>query len=99
MDLLVPSHARQSFCEFKGLATYWSVSIPEHESPNAACSYESPSPGYAAPLGHLAFYATRVDECWVGDERVVPQPVDCYGGWITSNLRRTLQRRTRHPPR
>lgn len=87
MELLVPSHARQSFCEFKGLATYWSVSIPGHESPNAAWSYESPSPSYAVLRGHLAFYATRVDECWVGDERVVPQPGDFYGGWITSNLR------------
>ena len=87
MELLVPSNAQQSFCEFKGLATYWSVSIPGHESPNAAWSYESPSPSYAALRGHLAFYATRVDECWVGDERVVPQPGDFYGGWITSNLR------------
>jgi uncharacterized protein (DUF427 family) len=87
MELLVPSSARQSFCEFKGHATYWSISIPGHESSNAAWSYESPSPSYAALRGHLAFYATRVDECWVGEERVVPQPSDFYGGWITSNLR------------
>ncbi len=87
MDLLVPSQARQSFCEFKGFATYWSLSIPGHESSNAAWSYESPSPAYAALRGHLAFYATLVDECWVGEERVLPQPGDFYGGWITSNLR------------
>jgi uncharacterized protein (DUF427 family) len=87
MQLVVPSGARQSFCEFKGFATYWSLSIPGHDSPNAAWSYESPSPTYAAMRGHLAFYATRLDECWVGEERVVPQPGDFYGGWITSNLR------------
>jgi uncharacterized protein (DUF427 family) len=87
MELLVPSTARKSFCEFKGLATYWSISIIGHESPNAAWSYESPSPSYVALRGHLAFYAGRVDECWVGDERVVPQPGDFYGGWMTSNLR------------
>ena len=87
MQWLVPSRARQSFCEFKGLATYWSLSLPEHQAPDAAWSYESPSPAYMALRGYLAFYATRVDECWVGEERVVPQPGDFYGGWITSNLR------------
>jgi uncharacterized protein (DUF427 family) len=47
MALLVPSHGGQSFCEFKSLATYWSVSIPGHEVLNAAWSYESPSPRFA----------------------------------------------------
>jgi hypothetical protein len=32
----------------------------------------------------MAFYASRVDEARVGDERVVSQPGDFYGGWITS---------------
>ena len=36
--------------------------------------------------GYLAFYASRVDACWVGDERVQPQQGDFYGGWITSNI-------------
>ena len=87
MTLVVPSPARPSFCEFKGLASYWSIEIPGHESINAAWSYESPSPAYAALRSHLAFYASRVDECWVGEERVVPQSGDFYGGWITLNLR------------
>jgi len=84
---LKESTAPQSFCEFKGLATYWSVMIPGHASADAAWSYESPTRSYAALRGHLAFYASKVDECWVGEERVVPQAGDFYGGWITSNLR------------
>ncbi len=87
MHLLQPSLTRQSFCEFKGLATYWSLVTPEHASSDCAWSYESPSPAYAALTGYLAFYATKVDECWVGEERVAPQPGDFYGGWITANLR------------
>jgi uncharacterized protein (DUF427 family) len=83
MHLLHRSPTRQSFCEFKGLATYWSLDTAR----DAAWSYESPSPRYAALTGHLAFYASRVDECWVDDERVIPQEGDFYGGWITSNLR------------
>jgi uncharacterized protein (DUF427 family) len=84
---MVRSPTRQSFCEFKGLATYWSIRLPGIEDRDAAWSYEQPSRPYAALAGHLAFYATRVEECWVDDERVVPQPGDFYGGWITSDVR------------
>jgi hypothetical protein len=31
--------------------------------------------------------STRVDACYVGDERVKAQEGDFYGGWITSNVR------------
>ena len=51
---------------------------------NAAWSYRQPSPGYEAIRDHLAFYAWRVDEAWVGDELAVPQPGRFYGCWITS---------------
>ncbi len=84
MDLLERSSARQSFCEFKGLAEYWSF---VGGAQDVAWSYPRPTPAFAALAGHLAFYASRVDECWVNDERVVPQEGDFYGGWITSDLR------------
>jgi uncharacterized protein (DUF427 family) len=83
MRQLHRSPTRQSFCEFKGFATYWSLP----DIPDAAWSYEAPSQAYASLAHHLAFYATKVDECWVDEERVIPQPGDFYGGWITSNLR------------
>src|ERR1700761_7926975 len=83
MQLLEPSGARRTFCEFKGLATYWSLSDAGRESPSVAWSYESPTPAYDEVKSHLAFYANRLDECWVGEERVVPQPWDFYWGWIT----------------
>ena len=43
-------------------------------------------PGYEAIAGCLAFYAGRVDEAWVGDERATPQPGGFYGGWVTSRI-------------
>ena len=41
---------------------------------------------FAAIAGHLAFYASKLDDCFVGEERVQPQQGDFYGGWITSRI-------------
>ena len=75
-----------SWCEFKGLAKYWSIDVAGRRADNAAWSYPAPSPAFADIAGYLAFYASRLDECWVGEERVQPQQGDFYGGWITSRI-------------
>jgi uncharacterized protein (DUF427 family) len=86
MDWLIPNPQR-SFCEYKGLAHYWDLALPGHPVRAAvAWSYLDPTPAYADLSQFLAFYPSRVDECWVGDERVRPQEGDFYGGWLTSNL-------------
>ena len=76
----------RSFCEWKGPATYWTVVAGDVVVPNAAWSYEDPTPPFAAIRGHVAFYARLLDKCWVGDERVVANPGSFYGGWITSRV-------------
>lgn len=84
-DLLARTdHA--SVCEFKGTASYHSIVLPSRVIPNAAWSYHTPSPGYEALRDHLAFYAWRVDEAWVGDERATAQLGRFYGGWVTSRV-------------
>jgi len=75
-----------SWCEFKGQASYWSLNVNGRRSVKAAWSYPAPSHGFREIAGYLAFYASRVDECWVDDERVQPQVGDFYGGWITSRI-------------
>lgn len=82
-ELIIPGAGR-SFCEWKGPATYWSVIVDGDVVANAAWSYEDPTPPFAEIRGHVAFYARLMDECWVGDERVVANPGSFYGGWITS---------------
>lgn len=77
---------RTSFCEFKGLATYFDITVEGDVLAGVAWGYPSPSPGYEAIAGHLAFYAEPFDGCFVGDERVVPQPGGFYGGWVTSRV-------------
>lgn len=81
-DLLAPSGARSTVCEFKGRATYLDVAGRRA----GAWTYEAPFSAYAAIAGHLAFYPERVDACWLGDERVRPQGGGFYGGWVTSEL-------------
>lgn len=85
LDLLRPSPHR-SVCEWKGTARYHTLRLGDREIPNVAWSYPEPLPGYEAIRDHLAFYAGRVDEAWVGDEQATPQPGHFYGGWITSRV-------------
>ncbi len=80
------SATRATFCEFKGMAAYWDLVTQGGLVRDAAWSYPHPSRGFEALAGYLAFYASRVDECWVDDERVLPQAGDFYGGWITKDV-------------
>jgi uncharacterized protein (DUF427 family) len=87
-NVMQRSARRGSYCEFKGTATYWSLELPGVGTiADVAWSYERPSTDYAALAGYLAFYASRVDECTVDGERVLAQPGDFYGGWITSHVK------------
>lgn len=75
-----------SFCEWKGVATYWDVIVAGSVLRDAAWSYADPTPAFAALRDHVAFYAAPFDRCLVDGETVVPQPGGFYGGWITSRV-------------
>jgi uncharacterized protein (DUF427 family) len=79
--------AGRSFCEWKGVATYFDVVAGERRAARAAWAYPDPVAGYAALRDHVSFYPGRMDACWLDDERVESQPGDFYGGWITAELR------------
>ena len=83
---LTPSRGT-STCEWKGRAVYFDVYAGETKSDRAAWSYPDPTPGFAKLANHVAFYPGLMDACFVGEERVIPQPGDFYGGWVTSNLK------------
>ena len=76
----------ESYCEFKGLATYYTLKVGEKIAKNAAWSYHNPSGGYDSIKDHVAFYPGRVDACYVNGERIKAQEGDFYGGWITSDI-------------
>jgi len=83
--VLRPAGGR-SLCEWKGAARYWDVESGERREERAAWSYPDPVPRYAALRDHLCFYPSRMDACWLGDERVAAQAGDFYGGWVTAEL-------------
>lgn len=80
--------SRRTYCEWKGAATYWSVtnpSAPSETVANRVWSYERPTEGFEAIKDYLSFYADPWD-CFVDGEKVEAQPGDFYGGWVTSDI-------------
>ena len=78
--------SQRSFCEWKGVARYFDVLAGSATAPMAAWAYDAPTARFAALAGYVAFYAGLMEGAWVGDMRVIPQPGDFYGGWVTPNL-------------
>ncbi len=87
MDWLEPAGASGSFCEWKGRAVYFDLVVPDAPRVEKVCwAYPDPTPAFRDLRDHVAFYAGRVDACWVGEEQATPQPGEFYGGWVTSDL-------------
>ena len=83
--VLVPADGT-SFCEWKGVASYWTLRGGDRVEAAGAWSYPDPTTAYASLRDHVALYAGRVDACTVGGELVTPQPGGFYGGWITADI-------------
>lgn len=82
---LLPSD-RRSFCEWKGLASYWSLREGDRTAEECAWSYSNPTAAFSSIRDHIAVYPAAMDACFVDGERVSPQPGGFYGGWVTANL-------------
>lgn len=76
----------ESWCEWKGVARYFDVVVGEVRASRAAWYYPAPTEDFASLAGYVAFYADKMDACYVDGERAHPQPGGFYGGWITSNI-------------
>lgn len=85
-DLIEPGASRRTYCEWKGRASYIDVVVDDLRAKRAGWFYPEPKRGFESLLDHVAFYAWRVEACFVGDERVRPQGGGFYGGWVTNNI-------------
>jgi len=81
------SSGRGSYCEWKGAAIYYDVIGPDgRRVERGAWGYPEPTTGFEQLMNTVAFYPGRMDECTVDGERVIAQPGDFYGGWVTSDV-------------
>ena len=81
---LLRSAPGSSICEWKGAAKYWILS----SNPKAGVvgwSYPNPTPAFEQLGDCVSFYPAAL-VCYVGGERVLAQPGQFYGGWITSEI-------------
>lgn len=91
MDLLAASD-RHTWCEWKGLTSYYHVVVPPRpdmggcRAGDAAWYYPDPTVPYKEIRDYVAFYPHAMDACLVDGERVLAQPGDFYGGWITPEI-------------
>ena len=75
-----------SGCEWKGTAVYLDVLGGGRVAEKAAWAYPEPRAPFGPLRGYVSVYPGLMDACWIGDERVTPQPGGFYGGWVTSRV-------------
>lgn len=85
MKYLIES-GKTTYCEWKGTASYYTVSVHDKRAEDAAWFYHEPAPGYETIKDYIAFYPQLMDACYVDGEIAKPQPGRFYGGWITSDI-------------
>lgn len=78
--------SRATWCEWKGQAGYYIITVGDRQAIDAAWFYPNPTPDFLEIKAYVSFYASKVDACYVGEEKVLAQAGDFYGGWITSNI-------------
>ena len=85
-DEFLRENPHHTYCEWKGVAAYADVVVGDRVATRAAWTYPEPTRGFEPIAGHWAFYAQTLDECWVDDERVLPNDGNFYGGWVTAQV-------------
>ena len=85
-DFLREHPGASSLCEWKGQASYYDLVVDGEVVERAAWRYPDPTEAFAELAGAVAFYAAKVDEARVDEEKASPQPGGFYGGWVTSDV-------------
>jgi uncharacterized protein (DUF427 family) len=78
--------SRTTFCEWKGLASYYTITMGDKSVPDGAWYYQHPNEAYASLATYIALYPSKMNACYVDGEQVQSQAGDFYGGWITQDI-------------
>jgi uncharacterized protein (DUF427 family) len=79
--------ARTSYCEWKGSANYYTITVDGKSAPDAAWAYLNPIAEFRSIANYIAVYPALMDACFVDGEQARPQPGGYYGGWITHEIK------------
>ena len=96
-QFLRKNNVRPSFCEWKGIASYYNIKIGEKTINNSIWTYPNPSECFKEIAGWYAVYPQLMDSCWVNTEKVEAQKGGFYGGWITSRIQGPFKGDPEHP--
>ena len=88
MALLEPTD-RDTYCPYKGHASYWTVRVGTRTAENAIWSYEIPHRELAQVSGYMGFYWGRMD-AWLEDGVEVPGPREIPGRIDAGNQLKAL---------
>ncbi|MEO8289143.1 MAG: DUF427 domain-containing protein [Chloroflexota bacterium] len=90
-DVMLAEHfseaGNRTFCEWKGSASYFTITVGDRSASNAAWTYRNPHPAFREIEGYIAVYPALMDACLVDGQVARPQPGGFYGGWITSDIK------------
>ena len=75
-----------SFCEWKGQAHYYSLTVGDQVAERVAWYYPTPTERFQPIAHYVAFYPSAMEACYVNGERVQAQAGDFYGGWVTADI-------------
>lgn len=84
-DYLTQTNHR-SYCEWKGQAAYYTLTVNGKTIDNAAWFYPNPVADFEEIKNYVAFYPHLMDACYVNGEQVQAQAGSFYGGWITDDI-------------
>ena len=90
-------NGRPSFCEWKGIASYFNIEVGNKVIKKAIWTYQKPSAYFEKIAGWYAVYPHLMDGCWVNNEKVESQKGGFYGGWITSRIKGPFKGDPEHP--
>ena len=96
---LHPSTGRPSFCEWKGVASYWDVSAVDgtDRRVRAGWSYPKPTEAFSLLAGWISVYPRRMDRCRLDGEDALAQPGEFYGGWVSPWIQGPFKGDLEHP--
>jgi uncharacterized protein (DUF427 family) len=75
-----------TFCEWKGHASYFDLSVNGRRFERAAWYYADPTAEFRQIQHFVAFYPSGDVQCFVDNERVSSEAGRFYGGWVTKNI-------------